>query len=80
MSPEGLINLGYNYGTMRVGGLTLEEAQSAIRTHLSKILRNPQVTLALAQFRGLQHAAASTSSGRTAPSAWAFTARSTSPA
>ena len=54
VSPEGFINLGYSYGSVRIGGLTLEQAQTAIRTHLSQILRNPQVTLALAQFRGLQ--------------------------
>jgi polysaccharide export outer membrane protein len=54
VSPEGFINLGYSYGSVRIGGLTLEMAQTAIRTHLSQILRNPQVTLALAQFRGLQ--------------------------
>jgi protein involved in polysaccharide export with SLBB domain len=54
ISPEGMLSLGYNYGAVRVGGLTLDQAQTAIRTHLSKILRNPQVTMALAQFRGIQ--------------------------
>src|SRR5262249_12521943 len=54
VSPEGLVNLGYSYGPVRVGGLTLEEAQAAIRHHLEKTLRNCQVTVALAQFRGLQ--------------------------
>jgi len=54
VSPEGIINLGYNYGSVRVGGMTLDEAQNSIRTHLGKILRNPTVTIALVQFRGLQ--------------------------
>lgn len=54
ISPEGMLSLGFNYGAVRVGGLTLDQAQTAIRNHLSKILRNPQVTLALAQFRGIQ--------------------------
>src|SRR5262249_6899553 len=54
VSPEGTINLGFTYGTVRVGGLTLDEAQKAIREHLGNILRAPQVTVALAQFRGLQ--------------------------
>jgi len=54
VSPEGTINLGFNYGTVRVGGLTLDQIQTNIRGHLGNILRNSQVTVALAQFRGLQ--------------------------
>lgn len=54
VAPDGSINLGFNYGSLRVAGLTLEQIQTAIRNHLSNILRNPQVTVALAQFRGLQ--------------------------
>src|SRR5207302_10753758 len=47
-------NLGFNYGVVRVGGMTLDQIQNIIRTHLANILRNAQVTVALAQFRGLQ--------------------------
>jgi polysaccharide export outer membrane protein len=54
VSPEGTINLGYTYGTVRVTGLTLDQIQAAIRAHLSNILRNPQVVVALAQFRAVQ--------------------------
>lgn len=54
VSPEGSINLGFNYGAVQVGAMTLEEAQTAVRQHLSRIIQNPQVSLALAQFRGLQ--------------------------
>lgn len=54
ISPEGTINLGFDYGTVKVGGLTLDQVHSAIRQHLSKALANPQVTVTLAQFRGLQ--------------------------
>jgi polysaccharide export outer membrane protein len=54
VSPEGTINLGFSYGSVRVSGLTMDQAQAAIRTHLGMILRNPQVTLSLPQFRGLQ--------------------------
>jgi polysaccharide biosynthesis/export protein len=57
ITPEGTINLGYNYGTVRVGGLTLEQAQQAIYNHLSNILKNPTVNLAVTQFRGLQQVA-----------------------
>jgi polysaccharide export outer membrane protein len=54
VSPEGTINLGFTYGSVRVVGLTLDQIQSAIRAHLANILRNPQVVVALAQFRGIQ--------------------------
>jgi polysaccharide export outer membrane protein len=55
VAPEGTINLGYSYGVVRVGGLTLEETELAIRRHLvSKALKNPQVAVTLIQFRGLQ--------------------------
>jgi len=54
ISPEGAINLGFSYGSVRVGGLTLDQIQTGIRNHLSNILRNSQVTVGLAQFRGLQ--------------------------
>lgn len=54
VSPDGTINLGFNYGSLQVGGMTLEEAQTAVRQHLSRIIQNPQVSVALAQFRGLQ--------------------------
>jgi protein involved in polysaccharide export with SLBB domain len=54
VSPEGTVNLGFNYGSVRVGGMTLDQIQTTIRTHLGNILRNAQVTVALAQFRGLQ--------------------------
>src|SRR5262249_39443217 len=54
VAPEGTVNLGYGYGSVRVAGKTLDEVQAALRTHLGQVLRNPQVVVALAQFRGLQ--------------------------
>jgi polysaccharide export outer membrane protein len=54
VSPEGTINLGFNYGTVRVAGMTVDQIQATIRSHLGMILRNPQVSVALIQFRGLQ--------------------------
>ena len=54
VAPEGTINLGYTYGTVNVAGLSLDQAQAAIRAHLCNICRNPQVVIALAQFRGMQ--------------------------
>jgi polysaccharide export outer membrane protein len=54
ITPEGTINLGYSYGSVRIGGLTLAEAESAVRKHLGNILKSPTVNLALVQFRGMQ--------------------------
>jgi polysaccharide export outer membrane protein len=54
VAPEGTVNLGFNYGTVRVAGLTLEQAAAAVRNQLARVLRDPQVAVALAQFRGVQ--------------------------
>jgi protein involved in polysaccharide export with SLBB domain len=54
VTPDGTINLGYVYGTVRVAGLTLEEAQTVIRNQLKQSLTNPQVAIALGQSRTIQ--------------------------
>jgi polysaccharide export outer membrane protein len=56
VSPDGTVNLGFSYGSVRVAGMTLEQAAAAIRNQLSRVLRDPQVAVALAQFRGVQQA------------------------
>jgi len=55
ISPEGTINLGYNYGYIRIAGLTVDQAQAALRNHLAPILKNPTINLALVQMRGQQN-------------------------
>jgi polysaccharide export outer membrane protein len=52
VSPDGLINLGYAYGVVRVAGLTLEQSAAAIKLILRSKLNDPQVGVGLAQFRG----------------------------
>lgn len=54
VGPDGSVNLGFRYGSVRVAGMTLEQAQSAIKTHLNPVLKMPTVSVALAQFRGVQ--------------------------
>jgi polysaccharide export outer membrane protein len=54
VSPDGTVNLGFSYGQVRVAGLTLEQAAQNIQQHLRRTLNNPQVAVALAQFRGIQ--------------------------
>ena len=52
VTPEGTVYLGTGYGAFRVSGLTLEQAAAAIKAGLR--LNNPQVSVALGQFRGVQ--------------------------
>jgi polysaccharide export outer membrane protein len=54
VTPEGRINLGYSYGSVRVQGLTIDEAQAAVRKHLALVLTSPDVVVSLAQIRGMQ--------------------------
>ncbi len=54
VAPDGSINLGYSYGMVRVGGLTLDDVERAIRQQLGRVLKDPQVAVGLAQFRGVQ--------------------------
>jgi polysaccharide export outer membrane protein len=54
VDPEGTINLGSAYGSVRVVRKTLEEAKAEIEKYLKTILKNPKVTLALAQSHAMQ--------------------------
>jgi polysaccharide export outer membrane protein len=54
ITPEGTINLGYSYGSVRVQGMTIDQAQIAIRKHLGLVLTQPDVVVSLAQIRGMQ--------------------------
>jgi len=44
---DGTINLGPEYGSVHVSGMSLEEAKVAIEKHLKGILANPQVSVSL---------------------------------
>src|SRR5207302_164023 len=54
VSHDGTINLGYSYGSVQVAGMTVDQIQAALHKHLGNILTDPQVSVALAQFRGVQ--------------------------
>jgi polysaccharide export outer membrane protein len=54
VSPEGTLNLGFGYGTVRVAGLTLDQAIIAIKNQLRTRINNPEVALALASMRAIQ--------------------------
>jgi len=54
VDPEGMVDLGPSYGRVRVAGLTVDEAQAAIRRHLSHIIEEPLVSVSLAFSSGAQ--------------------------
>jgi len=54
VSAEGTIDLGPSYGALRVEGMTVNDAREAIRTHLTQVLRAPEVAVSLAQMAAMQ--------------------------
>jgi len=54
IDPEGNIDLGGSYGKVKVVELTTDEAQAAIRRHLSSLIEDPQVSVSLAASSGVQ--------------------------
>jgi polysaccharide biosynthesis/export protein len=57
VEPGGMVDLGPAYGKVAVGGLSLDEAQDAVFRHLKRVLREPQVSLTLAEAAGQQQVA-----------------------
>jgi len=54
VDPGGMVDLGPSYGKVRVSGLTFDDAKKAIDKHLRRILREPEVSVSLAQSAGQQ--------------------------
>jgi polysaccharide biosynthesis/export protein len=55
VDPDGTINLGLNYRTVRVVGLTLEGVKDALEKHFKNLdYKDPKVVVALAQTGALQ--------------------------
>jgi polysaccharide export outer membrane protein len=54
VDPDGKIDLGPAYGRVKVGGLTVEEAQQAIEQHLKQVLQDPRASVSLASSAGAQ--------------------------
>jgi polysaccharide biosynthesis/export protein len=57
VEPGGTVNLGPSYGRVKVEGQTLEEAAETIYRQLSRVLKEPQVSVTLAASAGLQQIA-----------------------
>lgn len=54
IEPGGGVNLGVPYGSVRVMGLTVEQAEKDIHAHLKRFLKEPQVAVALAELGASQ--------------------------
>ena len=54
VEPGGLVKLGVRYGSVKVAGLTVEGAREAIEQHLRQYLREPYVSVTLADMAGRQ--------------------------
>ncbi len=54
IEPGGTVNLGPPYGLVKVAGLTTDEAQGAVEAHLKNYLKEPEVTVALAELGAAQ--------------------------
>jgi polysaccharide export outer membrane protein len=54
IDADGTVNLGPTYGRVRVAGLTIEEAEEAIRDQLSKVLTDVEVSVSLIGTTGTQ--------------------------
>ena len=57
VEPGGMLDLGPSYGKVMVANQSLEEAQDSVFRHLKRILKDPQVSLTLAQAAGQQQIA-----------------------
>jgi polysaccharide biosynthesis/export protein len=51
---EGIVNLGPAYGMVRVAGMTVQEAIAAVTQHLQRLLRQPAISIRLAQSAATQ--------------------------
>ncbi|MCI0461937.1 MAG: polysaccharide biosynthesis/export family protein [Gemmataceae bacterium] len=55
VTPEGTVDLGFNWKSVSLAGLTLEQARSAIEKHLSARVKGPfDTTVELAQSKAMQ--------------------------
>jgi len=54
VEPGGMVNLGNPYGSVRVAGLTIDEARAAIVKQLTEFVNEPEATVALSQLAASQ--------------------------
>lgn len=54
IEPGGIINLGFPYGSLEVAGMTSQEVETALSKHLEEYLKEPQVTVSIADLAARQ--------------------------
>jgi polysaccharide export outer membrane protein len=57
VQPGGLVQLGHDYGAVKVAGMTPEDAQEAVKKHLLSRLKEPAVSVTLADTAAKQQIA-----------------------
>src|SRR5262249_41782185 len=57
IQPGGMVNLGMPYGSAKVSGLTVEQAQAEVRRVMALQVREPVVTISLLEMAGRQQIA-----------------------
>jgi protein involved in polysaccharide export with SLBB domain len=57
IQPDGTVSLGPSYGSVKIVGLTADEAAAAIRRNLESLVTEPDVSVSLYQSFGLQQIA-----------------------
>lgn len=57
IGPGGEIDLGFNYGRVRVSGMTIDEARLAIRQQIAKTLADAEASVTLGEIAGKQQIA-----------------------
>ncbi len=54
VEAEGTVDLGLAYGSVRVAGLTVDEAREMVQRHLTQVLAAPEVVLQITQIADVQ--------------------------
>jgi polysaccharide biosynthesis/export protein len=57
IEPGGMVNLGPRYGSVRIAGMTIDQARAAITDYLRQYLKDPVVSASLADMRARQQIA-----------------------
>ena len=57
VEPNGTVNLGPSYGSVKVEGLSVPDAADAMTRHLGRLLQDPQVSVTLSRMSGQQQIA-----------------------
>ncbi|NQT13626.1 MAG: polysaccharide biosynthesis/export family protein [Planctomycetes bacterium] len=57
VEPGGLVGLGVRYGSVKIAGLTIDEAKVAVQEHLRNYVRDPFVSVTLADIAAKQQIA-----------------------